>query len=82
MTETKEPVSEVEFLRAVLHEMVGHLNWIYREPKLIGPIMIEHLLKQHDIQAWTVARKACESYVSHMDAWKAYKLDKSGLKIV
>lgn len=75
-------VSEVEFLKTVLNEMVSHLNWIYREPKLMGTITLNAVLHVHEVKAWTVAKDALESYVRHTQAWKAYQIDKLGLEVV
>lgn len=75
-------VSEVEYLKTVINDLVRDLNWIYREPKLIGPITLNAILHVHEVKAWTVAKDALEKYVRHTQAWKAYQLDKSGLKVV
>ena len=82
---TKEPipeVSEVEFLKSVINDLVRDMNWIYREPKLIGPITLNAILHVHEVKAWTVAKEALETYVRHTEAWKAYQIDKLGLEVV
>lgn len=75
-------VSEVEYLKSVINDLVRDMNWIYREPKLIGPITLNAILHVHEVKAWTVAKDALESYVRHTQAWKAYQIDKLGLEVV